>query len=159
MTTSFATVIRATAWSTDPIGVEFRVVSIDRCPNCQVEIANTIELNDKTGTGRCQICFAQVVYVGTPFIIVDGETAPKVDRIPEKDEYIGFVGAHPNNLYKVIEADAKGALIDYIGEYRAVSPDAIIFHNECDDLWCIACFTYRDDINGGWTRVRRSAKS
>lgn len=60
-------------------------------------------------------------------------------RIPAVGEYIGFKEAHPNNLYKVLEADEKGAIIDFIGNYRAVSPESWTFHQPCDSTWCVAC--------------------
>ena len=60
-------------------------------------------------------------------------------RIPQVGEYIGFAGAHPNNLYKVLEADETGAFIDFIGNFRAVDLKDVRFHAACDNKWCPAC--------------------
>lgn len=141
MTANFATALRSTDWTRNFEGA-FRVVVIDRCPNCQVEQAHTVETDDRTSTGKCQVCFAIVSYISP--------------RIPAKGEYIGFKGAHPNNLYEVLEADERGAIIDFIGSYRVVSPNSWTFHAECTNTWCHACTTFVDTADAGFIRVRRS---
>lgn len=143
MTANFASPIRTFGW-TEGFNGKFRVVTVDRCPTCQVAEAHTVQYDDGTGTGKCQVCCNVVSYVN--------RVTPDV---PEVGSYIGFEGAHPNNLYQVLEADEAGVIVDFTGSYRAVLLENVRFHAECDNTWCIACFTYVDDGKGGWVRTPR----
>lgn len=131
-----ATIVRAAEWNTDFEGVEYRVVVMNTCPNCRVYEAQAIQYKDKDACrqDRCQAC--------TTVVVIADSDAPEADqpRTAKVGEYIGFAGAHPGNLYQVLEVDARGhVFIDFIGSYRAVARNEIRFHRPCNSLYCVAC--------------------
>lgn len=120
-------IVRAAEWSTDFEGNEFRLLVMDTCPNCRVFEAHAIQVRNAAYVD-CHACTTRVA--------IEQEEGP---RIPRVGEYIGFAGAHPNNLYEVLEADEKGVFIDFIGNYRAVELKDVRFHRPCNSPYCVAC--------------------